>query len=403
MLDDDVRDDRGIIVTSRNENENDDDDDNRNGARVPSSSGANGGGDAWYSDFEYREPTCLGTLAPGSCPYASSSGDDHVGWMVPKAIIAGTQKGGTRALLHYLSDHPKSFSWQGTEAKVLNNPTYMRGDDNDEGDDNDDDDDDGSSHRPSEDETDGMDVVDPCHVRRVYHELFVSKQGDRYNATARSQPYLFDKSPSYMLHAEIVPQRLSCVFPDPGELKIVVLLRDPVDRSYSHYHHNDEKYGRPPKESFRSKVEREIALLRTLGIDDIGGDASINDQADFWKRYKATASPKESLIARGLYVLQLRQWFGVLHNAYGTDDLSDVILVLESERLHEHAQETMDDVLDFLEMGPYRYPTLEDHHAHAYDTMDDNTRRLLSDFFRPWNDRLRDFLAPYGVALSWAP
>ena len=331
----------------------------------------------------YDKPICLDTLTPAACPAAFMTDE----WMTPKAIIAGTQKGGTRALLHYLGDHPDAFTSQGTEAKILNNPGNMYDHDN--------------NNANYYNDT----MVDPCHVRQVYHNLFVAKQGGLYDPSipASQQPFLFDKSPSYMLHSEIVPQRLTCVFSTADAVKIIILLRNPTDRAFSHYHHNDDKYG-PPQKSFRSMVEKEITLLRQLGIDHVGTTtSSVQAQANFWKRYKATAKNKESLIARGLYVMQLRQWFGVLQHAYNnTTDLSDTILLLESERLHTHTQETLDDVLDFLQMAPYTYPNTADHHAHSYPPMDIDTRQLLDDFFQPWNEQLRDFLAPYGVSLSWA-
>ena len=311
----------------------------------------------------YDRPVCLDTLS--SCP-------DVDQWMTPQAIIAGTQKGGTRALLHYLSDHPAAYRWQGTEAKIFNNAARMNDEFNDT-------------------------TVDPCHVRRVYQDLFVSKQGPHYNATTLArQPYMFDKSPSYMWHAEIVPQRVVCVF--PAGVKLILLLRHPVDRSYSHYHHNDEKYG-VPTESFRDKIQTEISLLRQWGLDESAASAEL--QAAFWKRYKEHAPKGMSLVARSLYVLQLRQWLAVLHDAYGPD-LSDTLLILPSERLHTHTQGTLDDILDFLHMAPYTYPVTAEHHVHSYDALSEHTRQYLDDFYRPWNLQLRDLLLPYGVTLPWA-
>uniref|UniRef100_A0A7S3P696 Sulfotransferase domain-containing protein n=1 Tax=Amphora coffeiformis TaxID=265554 RepID=A0A7S3P696_9STRA len=369
----------------------------------------------------YDRPICLDTLTPQTCPHVFA--DE---WMSPKAIIIGTQKGGTRALLHYLGDHPDSFTWQGAESKILIHTDYMYDHhDDDDNNDNNNDDKNNDNIANHHDYNDTNLVVDPCHVRKVYHELFLAKQGNRYNPTtpASQQPFMFDKSPSYMLHAEIVPQRLTCAFPLPqitnttnitnynhnhnnnNQLKIIILLRNPTDRSFSHYHHGDDKKNGPRSESFRSMVEREITLLQTLGLDDlVKAGTSTTAQATFWKRYKATAPPKESLIARSLYVLQLRQWLGVFHHAYNNGDanLRDTVLILESERLHTDTQTVLDQVLDFLDMTPYTFPVTADHHAHPYQPMDADTRQYLDNFFRPWNDQLRDLLQPYGVTLSWA-
>ena len=297
-------------------------------------------------------------------------------WIQPMALIAGTQKGGTRALLTYLHYHPAIYNYQGRETKILHNAFV---------------------DNPYE----GPDQVDQCRILKVYHQEFAAKYEMNENTGFSWQTFsdkgatgFFDKSPSYMLDSEHVPQRFTCVLPQG---KIILLLRNPVDRSYSHYHHNDKKYG-PPKISFREMVQQELDLWESLGLSEAN---TAGTQARVWRNYKAMAPKGATLVARSLYVLQLRQWLGVLEDHFG-EDIDKHLLIVESERLHHDVQGVMNEVWNFLGLGPFELSCTRTFHAHNYTSLDNATRAWLTEFYRPWNEQLDALLAPRGIRLSWA-
>ena len=195
----------------------------------------------------------------------------------------------------------------------------------------------------------------------MYQRFFASQLGGGGNAVANSQkiPVLFDKSPNYLLESHMVPTRLACAMAE-REVKIIVILRHPVNRAFSQYQHqmrNAEKYRR---ESFAHMVEHDLGNLQEAGVVVPSHHAAtpINDEEyRSWVHYrklKGTAA-----IGRGLYVVQLRQWLAVLQVQLGktvAQLLKDNVLILESEAMLQDRQAYFNVVLDFVGLPPFELP-----------------------------------------------
>ena len=136
-----------------------------------------------------RIPSCHGgeRNVAGACILSES------GRCLPTFLIAGAMKAGTGALMKWLNQHP-----------------YLQS---------------------------GMNVA------RQTREVHFFDRPDFHSLHCPMQSYLesfpigvltFDKSPSYMAHPEAM-QRAADMFPD---IKVVVLLREPVSRAYSGFMHN---------------------------------------------------------------------------------------------------------------------------------------------------------------------
>lgn len=116
--------------------------------------------------------------------------------MLPNFIIVGAPKAGTTALYHYLSEHPQVFM---SEPKEVN---YFS--------------------------------KDEIEAQGLYYQDFKAKDLDSYEK-------LFDEgiekkavgegSVSYLFYPQ-TPQKIKDVLPD---VKTIILLRNPLDRGYSHY------------------------------------------------------------------------------------------------------------------------------------------------------------------------
>jgi Sulfotransferase domain len=181
-----------------------------------------------------------------------------------------------------------------------------------------------------------------------------------------------------------VPERMARVIP---EARLIALLRNPVDRAFSHYQQGVRK-GRETR-NFEEAVAAEKAWSSDSG-------------SEVPEREGRTTGPgRNGYVSRSIYVDQLLHWSKFFPR--------EQLLVLRSEDFFEDPQETLKRAFDFLGLPEWELQTPEprDKVKHkrnkrnkgTYEQrMDPATRRRLEEFFAPHNKRLYDFL---GVDLGW--
>lgn len=183
-----------------------------------------------------------------------------------------------------------------------------------------------------------------------------------------------EASPYYIYHP-LAAQRIFEHFPD---IKLIALLRNPIDRAYSNYHMNVD-LGVEHLPTFEEAIEAEPERL--------AGQAE-----------KIIADPNHSLfnhmhlsyLNQGIYADQLDRWFSIFPRRQ--------VLVVQSERFYSKMPEVYTEILDFLYLP--QEPLKSEMHAYPgkYPPIKPETRHKLVDYFRPHNRRLYDLL---GVQYDW--
>ena len=176
-----------------------------------------------------------------------------------------------------------------------------------------------------------------------------------------------EASPGYLFHP-LAPERVRETVPGA---KLIVLLRDPVDRALSHYHH-EVALGREPL-SFEEALDAEAE--RTRGEEE----RLVREPG-----YFSHAWWDHAYVARGRYAEQLERWLAVFPRQQ--------LLVLASEQLATDPSATYRRVLDFLGAAPHdlaRYPRV---YEQRYEEMAPSTRRRLALTFAEPNRRLYELL-----------
>jgi Sulfotransferase domain len=180
--------------------------------------------------------------------------------------------------------------------------------------------------------------------------------------------------PYYIFHPN-VPKRVKLVVP---RVKLIALLRNPVERAYSHYHL--EVRAGIEKLSFEEAIDREEERLhgemqRMLADEN---HISFNHQHYSYR-------------SRGLYADQVQRWLSYFPR--------DQLLILRSEDLFAEPAETMRRVTAFLDLPtPPPDQTYRTFNTGRYASIEPVVRRRLVDYFEPHNRRLYDFL---GVNYGW--
>jgi hypothetical protein len=183
-----------------------------------------------------------------------------------------------------------------------------------------------------------------------------------------------EASPSYVFHP-LAPERVFALVPD---VRLVMLVREPVERTYSHYQH-EVALGREPL-SFEDALERERERLRGE-VERLRADPRAFSRA-WWDH---------AYVARSLYADQLERWFEFFPR--------EQVLVVTTEELGTRPAETYASVLAFLGASPHElasYPRVFDR---DYPPMRPETGVELAAHFTEPNRRLERLL---GRGLGWA-
>ncbi len=160
--------------------------------------------------------------------------------------------------------------------------------------------------------------------------------------------------------------------------KLMVLLRNPVDRTYSHYQHCVRKGVETL--SFEDAITHEAKRL------DGEREKILQDE-----NYYSFNLLHYSYLSRGIYVDQLENWTSIFPR--------EQLLILKSEDLDTDPQAILKQVLDFFELPTWGLKEYYGKHNQAdYPRMDARTRRRLIDYFKPYNQRLYEYL---GVNFAW--
>lgn len=251
-------------------------------------------------------------------------------------MVIGTQRGGTSSLYKYLGRHP------GVAPTLRKETEYFT---------------------RSYGEGEGW--------YRAHFPLELRRSVSRI--VARRPLQTFEATPDYLVHP-LAAQRAAVLLP---EARIVAMLRNPIDRAFSHYKHMVRLEFE--KRSFEQAVAREPDEITPL-VEKMAADPS----------YDATNFLRYSYLTRGHYAEQLRRWL----------DHYPGMLVVQSEEFYADTPKVFSQILAHLDLEQWQ-PTEFANYSYASTRpsdsgLPDHVRAQLADYFRPLNDELfqlidRDF------------
>jgi len=264
--------------------------------------------------------------------------------LMPNFIIIGTMRGGTTSLYSYLTDHPQIGAAYMKEVHFFD-VYYHKG---------------LSWYRSQF----------PSVMQKYYAERG-QKQGQKGTfVTGEASPY-------YLFHPH-APRRIAKILP---QVKLVVLLRNPVTRAYSHYSH--EVAGGHESLSFEEAIDREE--------ERTGKEAEKLAQDG---RYVSFNHRHFSYLSRGIYVDQLKVWMDLFPR--------EQFLILKSEDFYADPAAGLKQVLQFIDIPDAGLKEQKEEYEQLNTTkplkMNPATRKRLAEYFEPHNARLYEYL---GVDFGW--
>lgn len=240
--------------------------------------------------------------------------------VLPSFLIIGTQKGGTTSLYSYLTQHPN------VKAAIIKEVHFFD---------------------------------EQYHFGLDWYKTHFPESLPEGEITGEASPY-------YLFHPQ-VPGRVKQTIPNA---KFIVLLRNPIDRAYSHY----QMMVRRGMESlpFGEAVRAEHSRLHEE-YERMESDPG----------YNSAICSHFSYLKRGLYNEQLERWFRLFPR--------EQFLILNSEELYERAAECYEKVTDFLGMPEWQLAEYKALHEGGYEKrIDPETFHWLKHYFAPHNRLLFD-------------
>lgn len=240
--------------------------------------------------------------------------------MRPDYLIIGTKRGGTTSLARWLLEHPGVRSLY--PARETRKGTYYFD-------------------------------VNYALGDRWYRSHFPTRGAHRLLERHRGGPLLVGEATPYYLHHPHAPIRARQVAP---AAKVIALLRNPVDRAHGHW-----------AERTRQRIET-LAFTDAVAAEPsrLAGEEE-RMLAD--PSYVSFAHQHFSYVDQGRYARGLGRWL----DAYGPDG----VLVLRSEDLYDDPQGSFDEVLRFLDLGPFRPSELTGWNRTTNDPIEPDVRDWL--------------------------
>ena len=255
---------------------------------------------------------------------------------LPNTLIVGAQRCGTTGLFRALSAHPSVFG-----------PNLRKG-----------------VHYFD---------VDYTHPLSWYRGWFPLQATVTRRVPAGQEPVVIEASPYYMFHPA-VPARIAHDLPD---VRVLVLLRDPVSRAFSAYKHEFARgfESMPFEEALAAEPDRLAGE----------GEKLLADPA-----YVSFSHQHQAYLARGRYAEQLER--------LGATIGRDRILVLDSTDYFKRPDEGLSQVLDFLGLSAIPHSEVFRNESSGASDLDAGVKRRLRAAMRDDDERLRDWL---GWTPSW--
>ena len=252
-------------------------------------------------------------------------------FLEPNFLIIGSQKCGTTSLFNYLTQHPNVKAPSKKEIHFFDY-NYTKG-------------------------------------YEWYKNHFLITKGFR----KRSNLITGEATPYYIFYPHS-PARVRKILPN---VKLIVMLRDPVERAFSHYkHHVKHKVESLPfAEAIKMESERLNCEMEKMILDE---------------NYNSYNFQMFSYLARGVYIDQLKRWMEHFPK--------EQFLIIKSEDFFNEPEGYYRKTQRFLGLPEYNLMSYKKYNASRLSSIPENVRGYLISYFRPYNEKLYEFL---GLDFGW--
>ena len=251
--------------------------------------------------------------------------------LMPDVIICGFHKTSTTSLHHYLIQHPNIIKPTRKEIGYFST-FFWRGE-------------------------------------MWYKSHFPTKFSKIRKASNNETFLTLDSDPGCSYHPNS-PKRVHDRLPN---VKLIFVLRNPIDRAWSEYN-QDLRRGWDPNISFEDKIKDDDILFENM-IDKL-------------KNLKRLGHEKYVLplahISIGKYIIHIENWLKYFP--------MEQFLFLTTDEINSNLNLALKKIYEFLQIPERNIPNLKRQNVGNYPKMDNYTRLKLIEYYKPYNKKLEELL-----------
>jgi hypothetical protein len=188
-------------------------------------------------------------------------------------------------------------------------------------------------------------------------------------------PVAFEATTYYMFH----PLALERIAQDLPDIKLVAILRDPVERAFSAHKHEVAR-----------GFDTEADFLRALELEDQRLDGEV-ERILRDPTYESFAHCHYAYRRRGEFAEQLERAYKLFSEQQ--------IHVMESERFFASPHQELEKLFAFLELDPWTPLNVKQYNARPGSSMTESARAFLAEEYRDQDERLAELI---GRRPQWA-
>jgi hypothetical protein len=247
-------------------------------------------------------------------------------WRVlPNFIIAGTSRSGTTSLYHNLLSHPNIYPGAHKSAGFFDYNFDK-----------------------------GLNFY-KSHFSTKLHKNYVNKVKKQLFCTGEA-------TTTYLLEPKLA-NRIKDTVPD---LKIIVILRNPIERAFSHYNYYVMR-----QESKFDTFEQAIDFEKKIISNNLLNNVNKFEDRRFY-----------SFLREGMYIENLKKLFEVFPKRQ--------LHIIQFEEFATDTLKTLESTFKFLDLENFQINNIKKLNAIEYQEIDSDTRKFLKEFFEPYNAKLYD-------------
>ena len=255
--------------------------------------------------------------------------------VLPDFVVIGSSKSGTTSLHHYIIQHPSIIA-----ERNVHFFEYIH--------------------------TDSIEW---------YRAHFPTKVYKNFKKIIRKEKLIVGEQTATYLFHPLIPKRIHDTL---KTVKLIVVLRNPVDRAYSNYQHQVREG--IEKQTFEEAIKSE---LKRIEICKNNPEYKINNN-DF------NNNVVFSYLRHGIYVDFIKAWMKFF--------TKEQFLILPTYELNNNRVKFLKQVFDYLNVPNFEISDIERQNVGEYKKLDKSTRKFLVDYYRPHNERLFELL---GKKFEW--
>ena len=256
--------------------------------------------------------------------------------ILPDFLIIGAEKSGTTSLYDYIIQHPSVFPSMVKEVEFFENKFSK----------------------------------EIC----FYKSNFPTKLSKFYFEKLKKIKFFTgEATPTYFFYPH-APNRVAKFLP---QVKLIIILRNPVDRAYSNYNHSIR--GKTEKLSFEEAIKSEK--------DRLNPELSLIEKDDTYLSYSLR---HHAYLLKGIYLKHIEMWQKYFDK--------ENFFIFSTEELQNNPNKIVNEVFSFLELEKYDIVNLKKLNTGKYEEMKLETRNYLIEYFKPYNEKLFNLI---GKTFDW--